>query len=158
MIQRIQTLFLLGVVIISIGLFFIPLSEKTYLNTEVAKEVQMILKVNNLTKTEGGVIETIQSNMALLLVNLLILTATFIIIFLYKNRNLQMKLCMLSSLLSTGLLLLIFYYSEAMGPAETKVHYQAGVYLVAVQVLLLFLARNSIRKDEMLVRSADRIR
>lgn len=70
----------------------------------------------------------------------------------------QLKLSMLTGLFTIVLMILAFYYSEEMGTADTRAHYLAGIYLIAAQVFLLLAARRAIRKDEMLVRSADRIR
>ncbi|HMT30315.1 MAG TPA: DUF4293 domain-containing protein [Bacteroidia bacterium] len=158
MIQRIQSLFLLGVVIISTALFFVPLSEKTYIDSVSGSETKLELYVTKSISVTGTEKATIGNNIPLTIVNLLILLASLFIIFQFKNRISQMKLSMLTSLFTMVFLILVFYYSEAMGPETSKAHYLPGVYLIAVQVFLLLAARRFIRKDEMLVRSADRIR
>jgi len=157
MIQRVQTLFLAGVVILSIALYFIPLSEKTVIDPSGKSSTQtLLLSVSALSPTEVAPGQI--SNYALLIFNLVIILIAGYAIFLYKNRSLQIKLCMLGGLLATVQLILIFYYSEAMGSETTEVHYLAGVYLVAIQVFLLMAARRAIRKDDMMVKAADRIR
>ena len=158
MIQRIQTLFLTGVALISVALFYVPLSEKILIDPISSAESKQILYVHNLLNDSATATEVVQSSIPLLIVNLLILAASVYIIFQYKNRMVQLKLCMLAGLFTMVLMILSFYYSEEMGSSETKAHYLAGIYLVAAQVFLLLAARRAIRKDEMLVRSADRIR
>jgi hypothetical protein len=39
-----------------------------------------------------------------------------------------------------------------------EVSYKEGAYLPLIQIILVFLAQRSIKKDEELVRSADRLR
>jgi hypothetical protein len=159
MIQRIQSLFLLGVVILAVALFFVPVSEKTVTETTTGEISHYVLSITNVSMAKGGELPQIISvNYPVLIVNLLILILAATTLFLFKNRPLQIRLSMLGSLVSTILLILIFYYSENMGDVQLKPHYQAGVYLIAVQVFLFMAARRSIRKDEMLVRAADRIR
>ncbi|MBL0073072.1 MAG: DUF4293 family protein [Bacteroidetes bacterium] len=69
-----------------------------------------------------------------------------------------MRMCMLAGVFAAIELILVFYYSEEMEVKTARAHYLAGVYLIAVQVFLLLASRRAIRKDEMLVRAADRIR
>ncbi len=158
MIQRIQTLFLAGVAIISVALFYVPLSEKLVIDPVSSNQSKVVLYVHNLMNDSGEAATVVQSSIPLLLINLLVLAASVFIIFQYKNRMVQLKLCMLTGLFTIVLMILAFYYSEEMGSADTRAHYLAGIYLIAAQVFLLLAARRAIRKDEMLVRSADRIR
>lgn len=158
MIQRIQTLFLLGVAVISVALFYVPLSEKLVIDAVSSSQTKQVLYVSNLMNDASDTVTVTQSSMPLLLVNLLVLAASVFIIFQFKNRLVQLKLCMLTGLFTIVLMILAFYYSEEMGSADTRAHYLAGIYLIAAQVFLLLAARRAIRKDEMLVRSADRIR
>lgn len=159
MIQRIQTLFLLGVVIISIILFLLPISQKNITNESSGISEIYTLNLDKVTLSSGNAIEnTVTKTYGLLAVNAAILILSLATIFMYRNRPLQIKLCMLNSLLIAVLLVLIFYYSDGMGSKQIKPVYLPGIYLVAVQVLLLMLSRRFIRKDDMLVKAADRIR
>jgi hypothetical protein len=154
MIQRIQSLFLLGVSLISIGLFFIPFSEKTGIDAITGQEYHIELCLSGFFNGTGA---TDLYSMGLLIINLLILSGSVYTIFLFRNRAAQMRLCMFLGLLATVELILVFYLSDQL-EGGSQVHYLTGTYLVAVQVFLLLGARRSIRKDEILVRSADRIR
>lgn len=81
-------------------------------------------------------------------------------IFKYTNRLTQMKLGALNSLLMGGYIALSYFFSvkaENMIPGTTGV-YQIGFYIVAAALLFNSLANRFIRKDEKMVRDADRIR
>lgn len=72
-----------------------------------------------------------------------------VVVFLYKNRPLQIKTC--AVLIAIG----IIYYI-ALAVVQPVLEWYAVMPMVAV--LLLFMARKRIVKDEKLVRSLDRIR
>jgi hypothetical protein len=68
---------------------------------------------------------------------------------------------MLTLLICCAYLVVIFYFSDKLATVSvqnTNVKYLAGTYIVAIQAFLILLAQRSIRKDELLVRAADRIR
>ncbi|MGR6086711.1 MAG: DUF4293 domain-containing protein [Arcticibacter sp.] len=144
MIQRIQSLFLAVSVAISIASFVVPFGEK--MGSEG--------KTHSLTLMGDA---NQAPNYELILVNILVLIVAIAAIFNFKKRALQMKLCRLGSLLSIALLVLAFYASESL-VGEGKVLFQVGIYLNAVQPVLFFVARRYIHKDDLLVKSADRIR
>jgi len=157
MIQRIQSLFLLGAALVSGALFFLPLSEVPFTSSEGVKGV-LTLSVMQVTSSIEDPGQVLAPKYFLLILNLLILAASIYIIFLFKNRPAQIRLTALTGLLSAVLLILTFYYSDSMAEAGGRPHYLSGVYLIAAQTFLFMAARRFIRKDEQLVRSADRIR
>ena len=144
MIQRIQSLFLAVSLAISIASFVVPFGEK----------MDNDGKMHSLTLMGDA---NQAPNYELILVNILVLIVAIAAIFNFKKRALQMKLCRLGSLLSIALLVLAFYASESL-VGEGKVLFQVGIYLNAVQPVLFFVARRYIHKDDLLVKSADRIR
>jgi hypothetical protein len=85
-------------------------------------------------------------------------------IFLYKNRKFQLTLCKLNLLLYLGVILTVFYSANKALTSiidlgmEAELHYKVGVVLPIVSVILVLLASRAIKKDDELVRSADRIR
>ncbi len=142
MIQRKQTLFLLGSTIISVLLLYLPLFEM-------------------LPETIGNSVEqfTIPQNSLLLLLNGTIGIFSFISIFLFKNRNIQIRLSKLALLLTCIMIFLIFFLADGMTSGKNlKIHYVYGSYLPVIQILIIFLAAFFIKQDEKLVRSADRLR
>jgi hypothetical protein len=97
----------------------------------------------------------------LLVLVILSLILTLTAIFLYKNRKTQLLLVNVAFLLHIVLIGLIFLYYVGHFEVAFKVaqpSYQAGIFLPIVSLLLLILASRAIRKDEALVKSADRLR
>lgn len=153
MIQRIQSIYLLGSALIAGVLFIVPISEFPLITSEGTGAMATI---NILEST--GPSQTATFQYPLLILNLLILSASVFAIFLYKNRSAQIRLTTLTSLFSISLLVIAFFATDRLCPEGEKPHYLSGVYLMALQTFLLLLARRAIRKDEQLIRSADRIR
>ena len=85
---------------------------------------------------------------------LLLLSATlsFFAIFQFKNRKRQMLISLLSRLMITISLFLIIVIHK-----DDK-EFDSGLFLLVIPFLLLWLASYYIKKDEKLIRSADRIR
>jgi hypothetical protein len=62
-------------------------------------------------------------------------------------------------LLSLILLGLIFFATDSLSSiTDVKVHYLFGIYLPVIEIVFLYLAIRFIKRDEELVRSADRLR
>jgi peptidoglycan/LPS O-acetylase OafA/YrhL len=157
MIQRIQTLFLIGAAIISVSLFFLPLSEVKVTHPDGTNDLLTITLME--IKSESGSKE-VPANISysMLIINLLVLAGTMVTIFMYKNRQAQIRLTSITTLLLIVLIILIFRSSDSVAGVGEPPLYLTGVYLIAVQAFLYILARRAIRNDELLVRSADRIR
>ncbi len=75
------------------------------------------------------------------------------IIFLYKNRGLQIKLIWLLSFLLVGAMAL---YAFVDGFNNFFLDWE--FYLMPVSLVLLFLAKSGVSSDEKLIRSSDRLR
>jgi len=99
---------------------------------------------------------------ALIALNVLSIFLLVLIIFLYKKRTLQMKLCKLATLLIAGLIVAIFYFAEDAKSFPELAGYTSEIRPAMVSPLaalvLVILANRFIKKDEDLVRSADRLR
>ena len=145
MIQRIQSLYLLAVFVLSVVLFFVPLYAYESFNVNTGThDFQYV----------SGV-----SNVVYMVMNSLTAILSIAIILLYKNRILQMRLCGLSILFSCIFVGSVFYFSDdASAIVVAKVDYDIGMYFPLVQMILTFLAMRAIRKDEALIRSAERLR
>jgi hypothetical protein len=99
---------------------------------------------------------TAQSNLLLLILTAGVGIASLIAIFLYKNRKMQMRIVLITLLVS--LLNLGLYYSEIKKyvPGEGNISLWA-VFAIFIPILLFFAIRG-IRRDEKLVKSLDRLR
>jgi Domain of unknown function (DUF4293) len=153
MIQRIQTIFLLIAVAIAVGLFFVPLSQKPDFDPQ-SGDILLTLDVKGISGSNGSH----QTVWPMLILNILIGLCCLIAIFQFRNRPLQIKITMFSFLLSCILLVGVFWYADRISSLPGKSEYLVGVYLIFVQLFVLIRAIKSIRKDEEMVRSADRIR
>jgi glucan phosphoethanolaminetransferase (alkaline phosphatase superfamily) len=160
MIQRIQTLYLSLAATLSVFLFFTDIVFKISANpTEKVSYKMDLEKVSKINQT--NVVETIETTPINAGLNILVLACVLFCILQFKKRHLQMKLCRLLLMLILILVVLIFYQTDRVFPAETatyKTIYWVGAYIPVIQLILIYLARLSIKKDEELVRSVDRIR
>ncbi|MBQ2784185.1 MAG: DUF4293 domain-containing protein [Alistipes sp.] len=152
MIQRIQTLYLLVVTALMSLTLFMPIASfvvggQTYELTAFA------------LSCEDALHTTLWMGIMLSLATLL----PFITIFLFKKRTLQVRLCAVELVLLLGSLVLIgLYYwltSRIFEGLEID-HRQFGwaAPMPIVSMVLTYLASRAIFKDEVLVRSLDRIR
>ncbi|MBZ0243315.1 MAG: DUF4293 domain-containing protein, partial [Bacteroidales bacterium] len=84
----------------------------------------------------------------------------FMIIFMYKNLNGQLRLIRLSILFNLVLIGLIFFFYVAQIELVTvsEASYDKGIFLPLIALVFLFLSLRGVRKDIKLIRSADRLR
>lgn len=103
----------------------------------------------------------------LLIIAILALPLPFANIFLYKNRMLQVRLCVVQIILTAGLLIVggVYFYlmsrffgSELEVGATVSLSLRIVCLLPAVAIFFDYLALKAIFKDELLIRSLDRIR
>jgi len=155
MLQRIQTIYLLAASILMSLMLFLPLAE-------IAAEGTGIYNV--LSKgwyiTGVGPAELAMATWPVFILALMLVLLPFISIFLYRNRKLQIRICVYSIILAFGLIGLIYYYfvtgfRQMDDPAYAL---QFPLALPAIFIILIYLAFRGIRKDEILIRSLDRIR
>lgn len=145
MIQRIQSIYLLLVSLVSGGLVFVfDLWKNT--NNQTIDALSLLLKQHDPLKMSIGV--------GFFLVAFLALAS----LFSYKNRRLQINLNRFTILINLILLgLLIYHLLNISG--ETAVSEKGiGSMLPLVSIVLLLVANRSIQKDEDLVKSVDRLR
>mgnify|MGYP001051474190 CR=1 FL=1 len=136
MIQRIQSVYLFIVVLLTAVLpFFVPLW-----STE-----------------EGNSIFAADQLLALCFLSASALLA-FITIFLFKKRQLQFVLGRLNIILNFILLGFFVYWSLSL-PGEMQISEKGiGMLIPVLSIVFLVLANKAVKKDEALVKSADRLR
>lgn len=150
MLQRIQTLFLALIVILSALLFFVPFQRIT--TSDALHFVD--LKVWTLN---GNIQPTIYLPFSL---NVVIILLTVFTIFKYKNRPLQMNLCRVIAFFS-GTLIACFFsltYIQLIEAKDIVINYSYVAFLPGLNILLVYISKKFIKDDEELVKSADRIR
>ena len=136
MIQRFQTLWLLLAAACAFATF-----KFSYYNGTNAKG----LAPYELNATE---------NILLLVTTIAVGGLALINIFLFKNRTLQLRLCVLGIILEAVLIFL--YYREVK--TFTQGTYSLTAILHSIIVFAFFLAARSINKDEKMIKDSDRLR
>ncbi|MEO9476498.1 MAG: DUF4293 domain-containing protein [Cyclobacteriaceae bacterium] len=161
MIQRIQSLFLLVAAIIMIAVLFLPAWEETNAtNTEVVTiNAFELVYAQTSELTEPEVINS-KPTYYISILALVAAIVAFASIFQFKNRLRQIQLGALNSLLMGANIALIYYFSTKGEPIipNHQGEFQIGFYIIAGALFCNSLANRFIRKDEKLVKSADRIR
>lgn len=142
MIQRIQSIFLLLIALFSSLLFFLPYQE----NIADLKIIPIQLSLTNHHNTTLLIAS---------IINAITIIGSITILFLYKNRKRQMLLCLYLSAMQIVLVGLMYRYANE---TEGLPVYKLPFVFPVLNFILSLLARHSIKKDEELVKSADRIR
>ncbi len=138
MIQRQQTLWLLLATIAALLTFMFPFV--------VGEEMQKNLPVRRVV--DAG------SHFILLIVTGASLVLSAAAIFLFKDRKLQMRLCLVGILLA--IVIIVFYISEMRKLTHTTLAL-ASVLPIAI-LIGYFMAYRNIRKDEKLIKTLDKLR
>jgi len=155
MIQRIQTVYLLIIVILSGFVIFSPLAD--LLNNADKLYYLVDFKGISLIQTTGNVIES--RIWALTSVSMVVPILALIAIFSYKNRIKQIRLTVINMLF-----MLCFYVFLVLfiWPACSRLHADWHLRVVSVfplvNLILSYLAIGAIGKDEKLIKSLDRLR
>ena len=136
MIQRIQSIYLLLALLISaVVVFFVPLYEG-----EDGIPVFAIDQIGYLLAFLGS---------ALL---------SLITIFLYGNRKLQFVLGRLNIILNFILLGVLVYHSQVLSGGAAAPEKGIGMLLPLISIVFIALANKAVKRDEDLVKSAERFR
>ncbi len=152
MIQRRQSLYLLVVFVLAVLLFTGPLA---FIN----------LKEGGIYFKHHGAFDMNGENLGLSSWPVTIMIAisavlSFLSIFSYMNRARQMRLTIFLMIFNLGLIGLAYYYVSYIMHNFDGVQFvfQWRMVIPPVMLVLLILAFQGIRKDELLVKAADRIR
>ena len=138
MIQRQQTLWLLLATVAALLTFMFPFV--------VGDEMQKNLAVRRIVDAGSHFVLMILTGASLVL--------STVTIFLFKDRKLQMKLCIAGILVSV--LIIVFYISEMRKLSHTTLAL-ASVLPFAI-LAGYFMAWRNIRKDEKLIKTLDKLR
>ncbi len=163
MIQRIQTVFLFFVALSMLGILFFPLWQKMDLSSsEIATMDAFFVRFEKFGDgNENSVVISKMDVWYMIIPAILSAVVAIISIFTYKNRLRQIQFGALNSLLiatTMGLALFFIQKAERLLALDLQGNYLFGFYLPVSALLFNLLANRFIRRDESLVRSADRIR
>lgn len=154
MIQRIQTLYLAIATALSATLL-----RGIIIKLVGAGGEAFSLSYKGISILNNGIPEMVEKSLPLSILLFIIPLLYLISIFLFKNRKLQIRVVVLTTLLNAGAFLLILYYILYAGnKLEAGFVFNIKITFPIVGVILGYLAFRSILKDELLVKSYDRIR
>lgn len=154
MIQRIQSLFLLAAAFFSGITIKAPLSE-------------FILKKGDIVRLYSYGLYDLGDNTSLhlntlILASLIIATTliSLIVIFVYKRRVLQMRLCVYNILLTIAVIAVHLYFHFMLRKELDLSSSQFTFYAIIpiINIILIFQAFRAIRRDDLLLKSYDRLR
>lgn len=153
MLQRIQTVYLLIIVVLTITTLFLPLAvmnvgdvfysfDATGLNTMVAQP------------------ELVYPTWGLFVLTAVTALIALITIFLYRKRILQIRLCVFNALLMIGFYGLFAFFAWTIKGQMEGAHLglKFALSFPLINLILDYLAIRNIGADEALVRSLDRLR
>jgi hypothetical protein len=155
MIQRIQTVYLLIVAGLFIALMFLPIA--------------VLQSGSNLYSFEVTGLNTVAQpseftcpTWSLMAIAAIIILLAFVIIFMYKKRIFQIRMCIFNALLMIGFYALFGFYLWQFGKSpelpDMKVNIHIWAAFPIIALILNYLAIRNIGADETLVRSLERLR
>jgi len=159
MIQRIQTAFLLVATILAVIIVVHPVSEMNLSDGSVALFTSFRLK--SLQEP----LQTYTYTFPIAVLALASALISFITILFFQKRTLQMRLCVYNILITIGLSAVMFYYYFTIKSGEiaeglfVNIHsFSYTIIFPFVNIILLFQAFRTIRRDDLLIKSYDRLR
>ncbi len=151
MIQRIQTLYLLAVLVLSA-----LMCTGDLIKMDNGTGTVFSMGFAGLGEAGGNIVQRLWPLSVILAIVPLM---TLVDIFLYKKRKAQMRITMLVLLLSLGTLILgafyVFMFDKKIG---VTVLWSVKVVFPFICAILAWLAYRNIMKDDLMVRSYDRLR
>ncbi len=155
MLQRIQTLYLLIIVILSGITLFVPNAQ--FLSSP--DKIDYIFNLRGLYGVTENVNTLMQDVWALTAIKVLITFIAFYTIFVYKKRILQIRLTIFNMVLMMGYYPILFIYLWLI-KSNLKIEYSIGFVSIfqVINIILSILAIRAIGRDEALVKSLNRLR
>ncbi len=154
MIQRIQTLYIAGAILFSSLLLYGKIVE--FVGTD---GLSYEMRYNGLFEVTEVTAIKAEPLLAMTLLLIILPVLSLITLLLFKKRKLQLRTAVMSLLLFIGsVILLIYYILFITTKYDGTVIFSIKVIFPLLSAILMYLAFRGILKDEMLVRSYDRLR
>ncbi len=149
MIQRKQTLYLLGAIFLILFNLFNPFIKSAQLTFDA-------FHIKQLKESAPIIIKTYPIAIYIIILALLHLFT----IFLFKGRHIQMRFTMLSMILSLGFYGILFFYHYLANRqiAMNLSQYNFGLVSPLLAAIFDFMAYGGIKRDEKIVRDSERLR
>ncbi|MBE9599254.1 DUF4293 domain-containing protein [Pedobacter sp. MC2016-24] len=155
MIQRVQSIWLLLATLTLISLLFLPLITKNVDATAYSIYTNGLHQKTNAASGNGLIIEPF---LPLMIANIALAAICFFNIFAFKNRSAQKRIAAVSIVLVLVLAGWSSVYGQHLPGGLTNASVGSGAILLLLAIIFCALAIRGIRKDEQLLRSADRLR
>ena len=152
MIQRIQSLFLFVSLCFMIPMFFIPVANLVFETGEI-----FTFNLTGFFLTEAGTTTCVSNQYSLMVFGIVICALNLIIIFLYRNRILQIRFCIYNILLLIGLMGVMLFVLYSI-PNVRSVSFGMPIVFPVVSIILHYMAFRGIRKDELMVQALNHLR
>lgn len=155
MIQRVQTLFLLGVAILMTLVLVFPIWSNQ------SESMQAVVGAYNIKIFQNDQFIKEEGVWYIAAISLLSAITALFCIFQFKNRKLQLRLNMLNNLFiagTIGTMLLAINTAGDLLQNPDDPSFKLAFFFPPVALILNMFANHYIRKDEKLVRSMDRLR
>ncbi len=155
MLQRIQSVYLFLVLVFTLLFLFFPLG-----SLEIGSDTY-IIKTWGLSPDPEQVMGSYNHFLGLisLVLAFIVLILTVYTTYQFKNRLLQIKLGKINILLHMLMVVSAFFFVDSIKKGlEVFFSYGIAIIFPLLSMILILMANRAIRKDEELVRSADRLR
>lgn len=154
MIQRVQSIWLLLASLTLICVFFLPLMTKNVDNTAYL----LYLDGHHHAVKEGNGLAITVTPVGAMIINGIATFLCLVCIFQFKNRPMQKRLIMINIVLIIATAVLVALNASLFpgGISGASIHLGSSLFVLAI--IFCMLAIRGIRKDEQLLRSADRLR
>lgn len=153
MIQRIQSLYLLIVTVLMTLTLFLNLAE-----ISLSSETISLTPFGLSSVTGDGIELSIAKTTHMGILTLLCAIVSFLAIFMYRHRMLQVRICFALMILLAGAQFFFVYYILKMNTDLSLISYKVTDIFPIVSIILTYLAFKGVIRDEMLIKSLNRIR
>lgn len=153
--QRKQTLFLLVSAVIMALLFFLPMAQVTP-GASSGSEASLLTALGLKNPFSGAYS---QFKIIPIVLDFLVVLLSIVTIFLYKNRRLQMRISIFNILLTVGFIgSIAFEAYKAKEAVDGIFMITPWLFVPLVAIFFFYLAIRGMIADEILIRSANRLR
>jgi len=152
MIQRIQSIFLFASLCFLAPMFFAPIAELVHETGEI-----LAFNLLGFYQIEAGTTLFISKQYSIMVFGILICGLNLIIIFMYKSRVLQLRLCIYNILLLAGWMGVMIFVVYSVQNIDS-ISFRLPAVFPVISIILHYLAFRGIRKDELMVQALSRLR
>lgn len=159
MIQRVQSLYLLGISLLAILLITANIELSNGKANQADKVINYSIGASSITISSDTSIQ--QANLTSIISFSAMAVCAFFIILLYKNLKRQLVFTQINFVLIMVFISIAFYSTTQATANFTSIsdqHYTIGLYLTILALIFNFLAYRGIKRDIDLIGSADRLR